>query len=153
MRKQRRRTPFYRCIYRLKQLGRQLKMKALTERYAASALDELFEEMTQELERLRWDDYQRGPQDPLGLDFIRYKCEPEIRQYRDELARNDYQQIALEARPVLEKFGYAWDADSPLIRFFCAEFAKQRITFNEVLLAQADGDFAKEQTLLNGIKP
>ncbi len=143
----------YQFIYRLKQMGRQLKMKTLTEEDASSVLNSLFEEMVQELERLQRDDYKRGPQDPLGLEFIRYKCEPEIRQYRDELARNDYQQIALEARPALERFGYAWDADSPLIRHFCAEFTKQRITFNEVLLAQANGDFRKEQELLHAIKP
>lgn len=159
----------YRYLLRLKRLARRLRMKSLTEQDAADVLGRLLEEMTEELERLQWADYRDqgqnrpewsesdeaafGDYDEVGLAHVRHVCEPEIREYRDELRRNRFERTAIEARDALTRLGYTWEPESPLTQHFCAELAKQRITFNEVLLARTEGDFRKERELLVYVRP
>jgi integrase len=141
-------------------------MKTLDEQEATAILHELFQEMLKELERLRWASFQQdrekiraewesevfGEYDELAFEYDRSVSEREINEYRTELARSNYQRTALEARQALERFGFAWEPDSAYTRYFCAELAKQRIIFNEVILARTEGDFRREEELLGATK-
>ena len=156
-------------LHRLGQIGRLLKVKTLTKDDASRLLGDLFGEMIEELERARTrspgqagarkarvDEGRSrdvGHYDDLSVANVRQGCLRDIDAYRQELARQNYQRVASEARSALERFGYSWDALSPSTFHFCAGLAKQRITFNEVLLARIEGDFRKEAALLSSVRP
>ena len=156
-------------LHRLRRIVRLLKLKTLTPEDASRILADLFAEMEEQLERLRrevpvqqelarreWTEQDTeifgGDYDELSIAHARQECERDIGKYRQELARDNYERVATEARDALGRYGYNWDSLSPATYLFCAGLAKQRITFNEVILARLEGDFRKEEALLSSVR-